>query len=73
MRGVIILNNMCVEERDKLSTGLEDEEKEVNETLVWGGVPVLWCDLTRRHGSGDVQVVSEFLAALYKTQAPTRA
>ena len=62
MRCVIILDNMCVEEREVF--GMEMDEEEPRDVVVGGGVPAMWCGLARVNNARNVEAVAGSVAAL---------
>lgn len=68
MRCVIILHNMCVEERETFGLNI-DEDDEMDEVIVGGGVPPMWGGLVRSHGSAEVSASSGSVGALCEARA----
>ena len=70
MRCAIILQNMCVEERESFGTdyGIAANEQ-ANEVIVGGAVWPMWCGLVRLHGASVIVPGASSLAALCEARA----
>lgn len=64
MKCVIILHNMCVEERKEINEPFDVEDEAVEETMVGGSVPPMWAGLVRMGNEQIIRATPGSIAAM---------